>query len=360
MTIIDRYIVRSFLFSYAVLLAVGIGLYVISDLLVNLDEFAENRELSFAEVVWAMADYYGYNVPLYFSQLAGPVMAFAAAYTVGMMLRNNEMSALIAAGMPLQRLAAPILVAAVPLAALWLANRELVLPKFATKIARQRDDVTGTRTASIEFARDDRDAILTARRIRPREGRLEGVVIVEPRLGGGVIQADAATYDASRKTWRLEVGRRISEQALSDDPAAPRMLHYDPVDEYPFTLSPEEVLLRQSSQWTGLLSLQQMNALLRSRNLPNLAGVRMSRHIWLTQPVLQLLLVALVVPFFLVREPCSVLLAGGRALLVAGAFFCISFIAHSMSATPFPALVAWLPILLFTPVAVLQMANVRT
>ncbi|NLG44429.1 MAG: LptF/LptG family permease, partial [Phycisphaerae bacterium] len=162
MLTIDRYIIGSFLRSYLILLTVGLGVYIVSDLLVNLDGFIENRELSFSEVLNAIVDYYWHNLPLYFSQLAGPVMAFAGAFTLAMMLRNNEMTALVSAGMPLQRLAAPVFACAALLIAVWMLNREFVLPAFAADIARDRGDVIGIRTRNIDFARDDNKAILRA------------------------------------------------------------------------------------------------------------------------------------------------------------------------------------------------------
>jgi len=361
MTTLDRHVAFNFLRSYVVLLLVGMGLYVLSDLLVNIDEFTENRGLTVTQVLATMGDYYAYNLPLYFTQLAGPVMAFAGAYTVAMMLRHNEMTPLVAAGMPLQRVAVPILVSSVLLVALCGINREFVLPAFAPKIARQRDDLTGQRQAGIALARDDHDAILTARRIHLPERRLDYVVIVEPESQGGhVVQADAAIYDPQRKTWRLEAGKRIVARRGPDGQSLQLGIAREPISEYAFTLAPEELLLRQSSQWAGMLSLRQMNALLKSRNLPNLAAIRMQRHIWLTQPVLQWLLLALALPFFLTREPSNVFAAGGRALALTGAFYAVSFLAQSVLSEQWAALVAWIPILLFGPVAVLQLANVKT
>jgi lipopolysaccharide export LptBFGC system permease protein LptF len=362
MTIVDRHLAGTFVRSYLILIVLGMGLYVVIDLIVNLDEFTENRDLAFAQVLAAMASYYGYNLPLYFSQLAGPVLAFAGAYTVAMMLRNHEMTALVAAGMPLQRLAVPLLGGAVLLSGLWIANRELVLPRYAAKIARHRDDITGTRTAGIEFARDDRNVILRARRVHLQEGRLDYVVLVEADAQGmptSVIQADAAVYDPQRRTWRLEAGRRI-DRSHADAGALDEGITREPIQEYPFTLAPEELILRQSSGWAGMLSLRQMNALLKSRNLPNLAAVQMERHVWLTEPLLQFLLLALTIPFFLTREPASVLAAGGRALLLAGAFAAVAFLSRNAASPQWAALLAWIPILLFGPVAVLMLANVKT
>jgi lipopolysaccharide export LptBFGC system permease protein LptF len=89
--------------------------------------------------------------------------------------------------------------------------------------------------------------------------------------------------------------------------------------------------------------------------------INMSRHIRLTQPLLQWILLLLALPFFLTREPANVMAAGGKALLLGGAFFLVAFVAHSVvKEEAHAALIAWLPILLFGPLAALQLANVKT
>ena len=132
------------------------------------------------------------------------------------------------------------------------------------------------------------------------------------------------------------------------------------VSEYAFGLSPEEMQLRQESEWSDMLSLAQMNALLKAKALPNLPSITLARHTRLTQPVLQLLLLALAAPFFLSRAPVNVLGAGGRALLVCGLFFGRVFVAHTIISPDWAALVTWAPILVFGPVAAQLLSNVKT
>jgi lipopolysaccharide export system permease protein len=363
MSIIDRYVARTFLSGYLILMLVGMGLYILTDLLVNIDEFTKDETVPLSQVLRLMADYYVCNLPLYYSQLGGPLMAIAGAFTLGMMLRNNELTALVAAGMPLQRLAVPVVACSVLLVAVWMANRELLLPELAYKIARKHDDVVTQRTSGVHCARDDNNAILTAVSFFPQEKRLESVYIIEPDAEGAprqLVQADAAIYDAQRHTWRLERGvRKTMYDPLSEQGLGPS-IETDSVDEYPFTLTPEELVLRRDSEWAELLSLRELNALLQSRNLANRPTIDMSRHVRLTQPLLQWILLLLALPFFLVREPANVLAAGGRALLLAGAFFLVAFVAHSIVKGESHALIAWIPILAFGPVAVVQLANVKT
>jgi lipopolysaccharide export system permease protein len=361
---IDRYIARAFISGYLILMLVGVGLYVLTDLLLNADEFTEDASLPLLEVLRLMGDYYLCNLPLYYSQLGGPLMAIAAAFTIGVMLRNNELTALVAAGLPLQRLAVPIIACSVLLVGVWMANRELLLPKLAHKIARKHDDIVGQRTRGVKCARDGNNAILIAAGFAPRQGRLEKLFIIEPDSQNrpeSLVLADAATYNQQRGVWELERGYRVRMYDPSGAGGLGPPIEREYIDECAFGLTPDELVLRRNSQWADLLSLKQLNALLQSRNLANRPAIDMSRHIRLTQPLLQWILLLLALPFFLVREPANVLAAGGKALLVAGAFFMVTFIAQSVvKEEAFAALIAWIPILLFGPLAVLLLANVRT
>ena len=374
MLIVDRYIWKSFMGSYLLMLVLGMGAYVLFDILGNMDEFAKNTEQSTGEMLKIMVDYYFHNLPLYFAQLSGPIMAFAGSFTLAMMLRNNELVALLAAGMPLPRLAAPILVGAVLIVAVWFLNREFLIPAWAEKIARTKDDVIGQRVTGIHCARDNVNNVLAARRFHPQAGRLESVKILTPLIDvevpaesqpargngeateihkqGELIFAYMAQWDESRRTWQLEQGLRYNPIT------APLGL---PIDHYDFGLTPEQLVLRRDAQWADLLSLRELNTLVRSRNLANRVPIEMSRHLRVTQPLVQLLLLALALPFFLCRAPTNVLNAGGRALLLSGVFFIVVFVASSVVRdSGVASFLAWLPILAFGPVAVMRLANVKT
>lgn len=364
MTTIDRYVLRTFVSSYLLLLVVGVGLYVLGDVLFNFDEFTENRALSARDIGLNMVDFYGHNLPLYYQQLGGVVMALAASFTFGMMMRNNELTALVAAGVPLQRLAVPVLACAALLVGLRVANAELVLPTLAPKIARRHDDLGDTRRVEVHCVRDDRNAILSAAELRVRHGVALEVYLVEPDAQGeplNLIRADAAIYDPSRRTWRLVQGSRLTMAAAFAGGGLGEAIHGEPLAEFAFTLAPEQVLLRQSAQWATLMSIRQMNQLLASENLPNLPAIAKARDSRFTQPLLTFILLMLATPFFLTCAPGSVLVAGGKALLLSGSCFAFAFIADSLPSTGALALLSTvLPVLIFGPVAVLHIANVRT
>src|SRR5215470_5012613 len=110
MKLLDRYILRAFFTNYFIALGVMIGIYVVLDLFVNLDEFTKNS-VSFAVVLRNIINYYGWDLFLYFSQLSGVIVLVAACFTLGRFLRTNELTAVLASGTSLYRVAAPILLA---------------------------------------------------------------------------------------------------------------------------------------------------------------------------------------------------------------------------------------------------------
>lgn len=361
---IDRYIIRSFFAGFLTLLLVGAGMFIFVDVLLNFDEFAKDPTISVWESIADGVDYYLYNLPLYFSFLTGPAMAIAASFTFAQMMRTNELTALVAAGMPLYRLLLPLIFCALPLMTAWWVNREWVIPSIASKIVRDRQDVRGTRTLGVYCVKDARDNMLIALQFNPRDGTMRNAYIVEPDKDGraaSYISADRAAYDEDARVWRFD-GRAVRTFL---DPGVGgglgRGFGTEALSEFKLRLTPDDLILRQASEWADLLSFRHMNKLVNSdQQLVNRPAIIMGRHVRLTQPVLICVLMLLAVPFFLSREPSNVILRGTWSLLTSVAFFATTFVAHSMIPENAAALVAWIPILIFGPIAVLRIVNVKT
>lgn len=363
MNTIDRYIARTFLSSYLILLIIGVGLYISSDVIVNLDEYTEEG-MSALDSLGKIADYHGHRLPLYFQQLGGVMMAIAAGFTFAILLRGNELTPLIASGVPLQRLLVPVMLCSIGLVALWLINTEVVIPRYATQIARRIGDLDDSGAQAVRCVRDDRNAILIADELHARQGFLRGAYIIEPdeqRRPQRLIRADVARFDASRQTWTLERGTRLALEGAFEPDELGAPIRWEPVEEYAFTLSPQQILLRQSAQWSDLMSIRQMNQVLAARNLPNLPTVARSRDVRFISPLIIWVLILLATPFFLTRQPENVVAAGGKALLLTGACFGFTFIAHSLPTdSEYSRLAAAFPVLVFGPIAMLYVANLKT
>ncbi len=360
MKLIDRYILRAFFTNYVIALAVMIGIYVVLDLFVNLDEFTKSSP-SFAVVIRNIINFYGWNLFLYFSQLSGVIVLVAACFTLGRFLRTNELTAILAAGTSLYRVAAPLIIAGLGFNLLWVFNQELIIPRIADKLARRHDDIDGRKTYAIWCLRDRDNALLSAGRFDPHTSLMEGLIVMKRDPAGRMtelLRADSARWDVERNVWHLSLPKLT--QNLSDA-AAEATVSATPPSEYPSDLTPYELKLRQASQWTTFLGAADLTRL--AQRYTNTSEFVKAKHARLTTPFINILLLLMGIPFFLNRERPTVIAAGGRCLLVCGACFVFAFFCQNTDVTRLsthPALPAWLPLLLFTPFAILLVDSIKT
>lgn len=362
--ILDRYIVKSFLVNYAISLAVLISMYVVLDLFVNFDEFTE-RGRPATEVAMNIISFYGYRVPLYFGQLSGVITAFAATCTLARMQRNNELTAVLASGTSLYRVAVPVVVAGVAMNMLLFADQEFVIPEIAHKLARPHDDVDGSRTYDVWFVRDKNRAMVSAVGFipgnTPDDAVLYRMMVIftdENRRLTEMIRADWAQYDWENRQWILEQGKRMrpGTGGLGANNAAS-----EPVEVYPSELTPNHLMLRQAAQWLHLVRVRDLDRLLEQPGQAKLPILRV-KHLRFTQPFVNMLMLLLGIPFFLNREPGRVVVSGGLCLLVCGLCFVVAFVGQNLltSTSLPPAFPAWLPIMVFGPVAVWLLDSIKT
>ncbi len=371
MKILDRYVLKSFVFNYMLSLITLISLYVVLDLFVNFDEFTEGQR-PVVSVVGSIADYYFYNLPLYFHQLSGVISAFAACATLARLHRLNEVTSILASGTSMYRLSAPIILAGMATNALVILDQEIVLPSVAAKLARNRDDVEGARAYGIWCVRDGENRLLSARQFSPKQGRIRGLIVMElaaePEFEGrmgDVILADKAewTRREGRQGWRLERGIRISvRDAWTGDLRRDNVLDRTPIDFYEAELPPEELMFRQTAQWVRFLSLRQLQDLQRRQDVDTVQ-VAQIKHGRLTLPINNMIMLLMGLVFFMHRLPGAVLTQGAKALGMCAASFLVVFIGQQVVGAATPQLVglpAWLPIFLFGPVVAVLLSGVRT
>lgn len=367
MRTLDRYLLHNFLVNYLLALAVLISLYVVLDLFVNLDEFTENNA-TIATVAFNAADYYFYNLPLYFSQLSGVITAFAACGTLARLQRQNELTALLSSGISLHRIAAPIIAAGLLTNTLLVLDYELILPSVGAKLARNRDDVTGSRAYQVWFVKDGSHRLVSAQKFSPAEAAIRDMIVLETAEDASqgnrlqsIIRADKAHWDGPRRGWALTNGRRLTALEGSGGLYGHHALNKEFVDFYPCSLSPQDLQLRQSAAWLGFLSTGELNMLARRGDVDT-GRISQIKHSRFTMPLGNMILLMLGLYFFLHRSPMSTLTQGAKALASCSLLFMLTLMAQQMIGAVgiHPALPAWLPILVFTPVIVLMYDNIKT
>ncbi len=363
---LDRYILRGFITNYLICLGVLIGLYVVLDLFVNLDEFTEIESQDAWQTMAKIINYYGHNFFLYFAQLAGVIILLAACFTLGRFYRTNELTAVLASGTSLYRVAAPVLVAAVLMNGLYFLDQEFVIPRIADKLSRKHSDIDGKFSFAVWFQPDHDNALLSAAMFSPRSKEMRGMVVMQRDEEGrmtGIIKADRARWDEERRSWRLENGYRMTPGADIVTGATDN-LGNDAVFEYVSDMTPKELSLLQATLWTSFLSLPQLEKL-QDRYAGAGAGEFIKvKHKRMTSIFMNMILLCLGIPFFLNRERPSVLVAGGKCLLACGACYAATFVCQSVDLTTLgldnPALPAWLPVLIFGPLAVVMIDGIKT
>src|SRR4030095_4503096 len=98
-----------------------------------------------------------------YDQISGVITMMAAIFTVTWMQRNNELLAMLAAGISTQRVIRPVLVSAVAISGLAVLNQELIMPRLATELQRNPDD-DGKQTIFVYQRTDANDVLLAGER----------------------------------------------------------------------------------------------------------------------------------------------------------------------------------------------------
>lgn len=139
---LDRYLARAFLLPFTVSLATLVGLFIVGEILTHLQDFLQHGTglRSTAATVLAI---YALRTPYLIAFVAPMCMVIGAAFGLCDLNRNNELLAMKATGVSMQRALTPIMVMAAVFAALLAANREYVIPRTEARAARMLYEARG-------------------------------------------------------------------------------------------------------------------------------------------------------------------------------------------------------------------------
>ncbi len=367
MTTLDRYVLRSLVVNYLISLTIMISLYMVLDLFFNIDEFTESSDPAWM-VLTNIASYYSAHFFLYFSQLSGVITLFACLSALARMRRANELTAILASGVSLYRLAVPVVAFGLATSLLWYLDTEVAIPRVANHLARTHEDAGGRRARGVWFVKDTGGRLLSALEFVPAESQMRQFLVLQRDDRGAavrVIEADGARWEAipghpAGGVWRLDRGveRRRVVQAAGLGPR--ESIESKEVAVYESSHDPAALEVRQSRQWLKYSSSARLSQLGRS-DATLLNRIRQIQHQRFATPLVHVLMLLLGLPFFLSREPANVVTDAGWCLLVCGACFLLAFSAENfVVVATLSALPAWLPIIVFSPLAVVLIDRMRT
>jgi lipopolysaccharide export system permease protein len=358
--LLDRYVGREFLVSYGIAVLVVLTLRILLDLFVQFDEFIETQRGSMA-VLGNIVDYYGPKVFEYFRDFSGTMIIMAAAFSLARLMKQNELTAVLASGISLKRVIAPVVLLGFGLNILMILDQELILPKLAHKLVRKHDEVERLGKISIWLLPDRDGALLCARQFDPQLQILRDVTIIQ-RQGGqvvGRITARQANWNEALQCWDLEDGsaiRRTGEAESGVETA---------VDRYYSDLTAEYLWLQRNRDSKSLMSSADLSRLLRKEAVKLRPMDRREaiceKHFRFTDPIINMVMLLTGLPLLVSRERRSTKTAIFLALAGSGGCFVATFVCKLLAGDMLgPLWAGWLPIIIFLPLSVLALDSLKT
>ncbi|MDR3275870.1 MAG: LptF/LptG family permease [Treponema sp.] len=142
--ILDRYLVKSFLPIFFVILLLAMLLLSVGDLFANLWRYL-NYEVSLGDILRVSL----YYLPKCFSYALPVAILFAAAFTIGGLFARNELAAIFCAGLPFRRFCLPLIALGLGVSVFAFFFQDLlVVPTLRLKNELSRELLHQTRTES--------------------------------------------------------------------------------------------------------------------------------------------------------------------------------------------------------------------
>jgi lipopolysaccharide export system permease protein len=346
MTILDRYLFRMFLRSYVMFFLSMLGLYVMIDLFANIDEFGKESAAG-SSLFSRIVRYYAVHTFDYFGRLSPIITQMAAMYTLADLRRHNELTPILAAGVPTRRAIAPILFGVLAVISLGVANREIAMPFYSEFLQRGHDDVDGANQLTVG-SRIDSDTMLVRAERALREGqRLFEVKITLPDL-----QEVTAEQAAFVKGPQGKPGILLEKPKPDDLRETEKLKRVEGGKVFVATSLTFGEMVR-SNGWTRFASGSELIEELGKPQASNPQEIRAMIHNRIMQPIANVVLVLIGIPFVLQWERKKFFVSLLISMLLSAGYFVLDAVSTYLAGFGYfdPMFAAWLPIFIFLPVA---------
>jgi len=372
---LNRYIIRQFLINFVILLAVFTMLFVLVDLIVDMDEFVKAGRLRADEfggqitaTLWTVAMYYGPVLVLLYVFFSGLLVVGAMGFTLASMIRSRELTAMVSSGISMYRIAAPVVLVGGILNVLTLLDQEFVIPNLAYRLTRPKSQVRydAIKSFEVRYAVDGKGHLLSAAIFNPSidQPMLMGVTILERSEFGQAerrITAEQAFWSAPYQRWDLIGGYAI--RPLRDGSALPDTItsqRAEPVEHFQTDLSPQVLLANEERLYPRLLSFADLRHLASNSAIDN-GPIRRIMHGRFSLLVLNVLVLVIGLPFFLIRGPANILQQGVLAAATCLSAWGLGVLVPEVAAVYLnPVASAWLPVVILLPVSAIGLQFVRS
>jgi lipopolysaccharide export system permease protein len=372
MTVLDRYLLFLFLRTFLVCFLSFSGLFVVIHLFTNLDEMVRIKEL---EGVWGAAiGFYGPRIAEIFDKSAAVWALLGAAFSISLMQRRRELTAIESIGISKTRILRPIVHATLLIILLAALNRELVLPSVRNQLVRTAQNWENKDQLPMDLYHDLSTGIkIRGARLSLSEMRIQMVEIQLPNgsehpvshisAESGVIhrgkegQADGLWLSNVTLPAKLDGFRSQSSSGVQI--YWPADTHWLKEGECYVVCQYDAYQAAYGKQVLGYLSIHEMMQELRKPRVWYGNRTQINLHARLIQPLLDFSLLLLGIPMIMRRAEKNLFISAGLCFAVIVLFFGVTLASHFLgeySLIESASMAAWLPAILFTPLAV---ANYR-
>jgi len=353
----DRYLIASFLHVFAACFVAMFGLMVVVDLLENLDEFlARAEDRGTVVLLWNIVRYYGFQSVFFFDRAGAALLLLSVICVLILFQRSGEFSPLLAAGIPMYRVARGLIAAAIGVSTLLLVNQEFVVPRVAFQAYDSRG---GAAVANqIEAAYDHSSHLsIDGQRLNLELKEIEEARFVIPAPG---LAQEMMILEAPKARFRAENGRRPAGWILQDvTPKADAWKLTEqgrklivPLDNgrsaFVATAISCDQLYRRGSSFS-LLSTPELLDRIHSPAFGVLSVNRLTAHVHsrLMQPLLNMAAVLMAIPLMVRRESTGLVVDATLCGLSLGTLFGIHQLCQYLGTNQvLPSdLAAWLPVI---------------
>ncbi|HET6572669.1 MAG TPA: LptF/LptG family permease [Fimbriiglobus sp.] len=364
MTTLDRMFVGSFLRSYLIVLVSLLSLYVIVDLFTNLDDFSKGA--TFADNLRHISWYYATRVSQIFDRLCEAITLLGAMFTVAWMQRNNELLPQLSAGVSTRRVIRPVLAGAALTLALGPLNQELVIPRIAEELTAERDDFEGLKKTPVKGAYEPNGVHLEGQAAVRADRMIRYLWVTFPQGRTGMVHltAEEAVYvppgdGPHTGGWNLF---HTKPKDLSDSELPPGLERLGMGRYFLHTREVDFDTVTRGANWFLFASTPQIREILAKPGARRQPQVAVAFHMRLTRPLIGILLTVMGLAVILRDQNRHVFINAGLCLILCAVFYTTMYGCKYLGENDLigPPLAAWLPVLIFTPLAVALVDAIHT
>ena len=340
--ILDRYLIGGFLKIVAISLLCTTALYLIVDFFDRIDSL-----LKAGAPLWTSIRYFLYKLPLLVSRVFGFAVLFSTLFSVGMLSRTQEITAMRASGLSVYRISLPLFISSLLIYALNFVWNEALVPVFTresqyiykTEVKKKKEpkSLIGTKDMWIRAE----EAFISVDRFDTKKSVLEGLTIFLLNRDftlKGLIEVPSARWNGTR--W--EPQRSVEWVLLPNGGMDQREGNIT----LPLSETPEDLrLLAREPEEFSFLDLKKQIADLQGKGI-DATEQQVDLQVKMAVPFVSLLMVLLAIPFAIRHgRGGGLALSFGLTMLIGfGYWFLLAFSISLGHSGALPAwMAAWIP-----------------